>query len=55
MRKKRSPGPGSSAEEARVIALRTAHLTYSKLKLAVLYRQRYGTTISSCLLVAYKN
>lgn len=34
-------------EEQRVIRLRKTHLVYSKLKLAVLYRQAYGTPISS--------
>lgn len=34
-------------EEQRVIQLRKAHLVYSKLKLAVLYREQYGTAISS--------
>ena len=34
-------------EEQRVIGLRKTHLHYSKLKLAVLYRQQYGTVISS--------
>lgn len=34
-------------EEQRVIALRKAHVHYSKLKLAILYRQAYGTPISS--------
>lgn len=34
-------------EEQRVIRLRKEHLSYSKLKLAVLYHQAYGTPISS--------
>jgi transposase InsO family protein len=34
-------------EESRVVQLRMAHLRYSKMKLAVLYAQRYGTPISS--------
>ncbi|TSC64155.1 MAG: Uncharacterized protein G01um1014106_255 [Parcubacteria group bacterium Gr01-1014_106] len=37
----------TAEEEQRVIALRKAHLAYSKLKLAVLYRQRHGVPISS--------
>ena len=34
-------------EESRVVALRKKHLAYSKLKLAILYRQAYGQPLSS--------
>jgi putative transposase len=34
-------------EEGRVIALRQAHIRWGKMKLAVVYKSTYGTTISS--------
>lgn len=37
----------TTEEEMRVVALRKAHITYSKLKLAHLYEEEYGATISS--------
>jgi len=37
----------SRMEEFRIIRLRRAHIRYGKMKLAVLYRQAYGVSISS--------
>src|SRR5580704_1103117 len=34
-------------EEQRIVALRRAHLYYSKMKLQVLYREQYGTNVSA--------